>query len=382
MATIQLGTTTSASKLSNYAEKRAVVKDGYNVDIDYAKSQMRITREMFAKNDGIQAHHVIQSFKPDEVTPEQANQIGVELAEKIAPNHEVSVYTHDDTNHVHNHLVINSVNFETGMKYQAHGQEAIERTRSMSDEICQKYDLSIVTEHTAPVRHTLAEQHLLDKKKSSWKEEIREAIDYTKERSTDFDSFKRHLQENYEIEAKLRGKTLSFKHPDQKRFIRANKLGFQYELEGLNHVFTRQAERKQEHERFVSRNEGTERIDDQLYQSSHERGNGEGLDDTDRIRANSTEIKRSHEEHAIDLEQAKVHARGKQRSFARDFSKWTRGDSEEQPQDDSSTRTTSSDKQRATDRDERGNQNEHEQSSKESRRSRSRSKERDEGLSL
>src|SRR5699024_12473291 len=79
------------------AEKRAVEKDGHNLDIDYAKSQMKQTRELFSKNDGIQAHHVIQSFKPDEVTPEKANQVGLELAKKLAPNHEVAVYTHDDT---------------------------------------------------------------------------------------------------------------------------------------------------------------------------------------------------------------------------------------------------------------------------------------------
>src|SRR5699024_12512650 len=70
-----------ASQLCNYAEKRAVEKDGHNLDIDYAKSQMKQTRELFSKNDGIQAHHVIQSFKPDEVTPEKANQVGLELAE-------------------------------------------------------------------------------------------------------------------------------------------------------------------------------------------------------------------------------------------------------------------------------------------------------------
>src|SRR5699024_6612739 len=103
--------------------------------------------ELFSKNDGIQAHHVIQSFKPDEVTPEKANQVGLELATKLAPNHEVAVYTHDDTNHVHNHIVINSVNFETGKKYQAHGKEAIERARSMSDEVWKIHDSSVVKEH-------------------------------------------------------------------------------------------------------------------------------------------------------------------------------------------------------------------------------------------
>src|SRR5699024_8079291 len=101
MATIQLGTTGSVSQLCNYAEKRAIEQDGYNLDIDYAKTQKTQTRELCSKNDGIHAHHVIQSFNPDDVTPEKANQVGLELANKSAPNHEVAVYTHDDTNLVH-----------------------------------------------------------------------------------------------------------------------------------------------------------------------------------------------------------------------------------------------------------------------------------------
>src|SRR5690625_7942481 len=184
MATIQLGTTKSASKLCNYAEKRAVEKDGHNLDIDYAKSQMKQTRELFSKNDGIQAHHVIQSFKPDEVTPEKANQVGLELAEKLAPGYEVAVYTHDDTNHIHNHIVINSVNFENGKKYQAHGNEAIERARSLSDEVCKNHDLSVVKEHNASVVHTLAEQHTLDKNNVAWKAERGEAIEYDRAKTT------------------------------------------------------------------------------------------------------------------------------------------------------------------------------------------------------
>src|SRR5699024_8215633 len=127
MATIQLGTTGSASRLCNYAEKRAIEKDGYNLDIDYAKTQMKQTRELCSKNDGIQAHHVIQSFKPDEVTPEKTNHVDLELAKKLTPNQEVALYTHDDANHAHNPTVINYVTFENRKKYQAHGKKAIER---------------------------------------------------------------------------------------------------------------------------------------------------------------------------------------------------------------------------------------------------------------
>src|SRR5699024_2719037 len=81
------------------------------------------------------------------------------------------------------------------------------------------------------------------------KDELREAIEYARDNSTNFDSFKRHLNDVYGVETKLRGKTLSFKHPERERFIRANKLGADYEREGIEHVFARQIEREQEQER-------------------------------------------------------------------------------------------------------------------------------------
>src|SRR5699024_12268917 len=106
----------------------------------------------------------------------KTNPFGLELAKKIVPNRVVAVYKNDNTTHVHNHMVINSVNLETGKKYQAHGKEAMERARSLSDEVCNSHDLSVVKEHNASVRHTLAEQHLLEKNKISWKDELHEAI--------------------------------------------------------------------------------------------------------------------------------------------------------------------------------------------------------------
>src|SRR5690625_5878121 len=80
---------------------------------------------------------------------------------------------------------------------------------------------------------------------------------------------KRHLNDVYGVETKLRGKTLSFKHPERERFIRANKLGADYEREGLEHVFARQIEREQEHERAISRNEGTQDRKSTRLNSSH-----------------------------------------------------------------------------------------------------------------
>lgn len=79
MATIKLGTTKAGSRLINYAEKRSEEKQGMNCPAEYARAQMKATRELWGKNDGIQAHHVIQSFKPEETKAKQANEIGKQL---------------------------------------------------------------------------------------------------------------------------------------------------------------------------------------------------------------------------------------------------------------------------------------------------------------
>src|SRR5699024_12865856 len=132
-------------------------------------------------------------------------------------SHEVAVYKNDDKDHNHNNIVINSVNFKTRKKYKAHGKEAIERARSLSDEVCKSHDLSVVKVHNASVRHTLAEQHLLEKNKISWNDELHEAIEYARDNSTNYESFKRHLNDVYRAQQKLRGHTLSFKHPAPER---------------------------------------------------------------------------------------------------------------------------------------------------------------------
>jgi len=137
MATIQLGNTKVASKLISYCEKRATERDGVDCPPEFAKNQFKATREIWGKSEGIQAHHVIQSFKPGEVNPAEANEIGIQLAKELANGYEAVVYTHTDKDHIHNHIVINAVSYENGKKYRAHGKEAIEKVRDISDRLCQ-----------------------------------------------------------------------------------------------------------------------------------------------------------------------------------------------------------------------------------------------------
>ena len=152
MATAKISSTKSTARAINYAEKRAESKSGVLCDVDYAKGAFKASRELYGKTDGNQGHVVIQSFKPGEVTTEQCNQLGIELAEKIAPNHQVAVYTHNDTDHIHNHIVINSVNLETGKKFN-NNKQALKDLRQANDDICQVHNLSIPNEQ-AEIRYT------------------------------------------------------------------------------------------------------------------------------------------------------------------------------------------------------------------------------------
>jgi len=256
MATIQLGNTKKINSLIDYCEKKAELANGIDCLAQGAKEQMLATRTLYNKPDGVQGHHVIQSFKPNEINAQNANLAGLELAKKIAPGHEVMVYTHTDKEHIHNHLVINSVNFETGRKYQSSKKDLF-KIRDFSDEICLQMDLSVVKEKSAEIRYTLAEKSLLEKGKSSWKDELRQAIDHEIKNSSSYKEFKDNLKNKYDIVVNDQRKHITYKHPDMQKVVRGNKLGLNYEMEMIQHVFERQTARKQERTREI---QGTPRV--------------------------------------------------------------------------------------------------------------------------
>ncbi|HGH5505014.1 TPA: relaxase/mobilization nuclease domain-containing protein [Staphylococcus pseudintermedius] len=235
MATTKLGNTKSASRAINYAEKRAVEKNGLNCDVDYAKSAFKQTRALYGKENGVQAHTIIQSFKPGEVTPEQCNQLGLELAEKIAPKHQVAIYTHADKEHVHNHIVINSINLETGKKYQSNKQQR-ELIKQENDNVCRSHGLSVPERDTAKLRYTQTESALIEKGQSSWKDELREEIEYAKAHTSNFKGFSEHLEQKG-ISFKVRGKNVSYKPENVNKWVRGKTLGQDYDKGALEYEF-------------------------------------------------------------------------------------------------------------------------------------------------
>lgn len=92
-------------------------------------------KKTFGKTDGRTYYHMIQSFSPDDrITPEQAHEVGLQMAE-LFEGYQVLVVTHTNKAHTHNHLVINSVNFENGKKLTISNQE-LEEIKNYSNSIC------------------------------------------------------------------------------------------------------------------------------------------------------------------------------------------------------------------------------------------------------
>lgn len=249
MATTKLGNTRVAARSISYAEKKAVVKSSINCDIDNVRASFRAVREIHGKNDGVQAHTIIQSFKPGEVTAEQANALGRELAERVAKGHQVAIYTHDDTEHIHNHIVINSVADETGKKYQINAKKRHE-IKDTNDEICKEYGLSIV-EKKQEVRKTQAEIELEKKGVVTWKQEIREVVEEAKEKAKTKEEFVETLRES-NINFKETNKTVTYLHPNGQK-IRGKRLGNLYDKEEIELSLERNKNRVVEEEKEVKR---------------------------------------------------------------------------------------------------------------------------------
>lgn len=133
-------------KDSSYSTEEQLFVTGINCNANTAYQEMMITKKRFSKANGILGFHSFQSFKEGEVTPVIAHEIGVKLAQEMwGDRFEVVVSTHINTNHIHNHFVINSVSFEDGKRYYDTRQTYAE-LRHLSNSICEEYHLSTLKE--------------------------------------------------------------------------------------------------------------------------------------------------------------------------------------------------------------------------------------------
>lgn len=193
-----------------------------------AYEHMMATKRRYGKTGGNVAYHGYQSFRTDEVTPEEAHKIGLETARRMwGKEYEIVVTTHLNTDNLHNHFVVNSVSFKTGRKFENHISDHY-RLREISDAVCLEYGKSVLKE--ADFYGSGKKEYWLKQKGGmTHRELLKRDIDTALAQSTNFKAFEIRLKDmGYEIRRDERFAHYSVKSTGWQRAIRLDRLGKEY----------------------------------------------------------------------------------------------------------------------------------------------------------
>ena len=191
------------------------------------------------RKDDVIAYHLRQSFVPGEITPEEANRIGCELASRFTHGqHAYVVATHEDRRHVHSHIIISAVNLDCDRKFRNFWGSS-KAIRRLSDTLCIQNGLSIIEQ---PKGHSKSYNKWLgNEAKTSQRDGLREALDAVLARQPkDFEELLTMLQRGgWEVK---RGKRISLKGKGQERFKRLDSLGEDYSEAALRAIIAGEKE--------------------------------------------------------------------------------------------------------------------------------------------
>ena len=144
-------TTGGLKKLLGYVsrEKKTKLEDrrfvtGINCSTENAYNEMMLTKQANGKTGGRLYYHLVQSFpKGYDIKPELAHKIALEFTERAFKDYECVVATHIDREHIHSHIVFNSVSFQTGNKYHSNLND-VKQLMKLSDEICKRHGVAVL----------------------------------------------------------------------------------------------------------------------------------------------------------------------------------------------------------------------------------------------
>ena len=220
--------------VSSYACSALTVDEEFML----TKRQYNLVNGRRQKSDVI-AYQIRQSFRPGEITAEEANKVGYELAMRFTKGkHAFVVATHTDRQHIHNHVIFNSTALDGSRKFRDFFFSALAVQR-LSDLICLEHQLSVIEKK--PYRER--QKRVLYPPKESNRDQLCGVIDsILADKPGSYEEFLKKLeQQGYEVK---RGKFTSVKGVRQKRFIRFRTLGTGYGEDEIKAVLEGEAEHR------------------------------------------------------------------------------------------------------------------------------------------
>ena len=207
---------------------------GINCLLDSAYEQMKATKQMFGKAGGRQGYHFVISLKPDEGTPEIMYDIAMRFAEEaFGGEYETVVAVHTDRNHLHAHIIINSVNMVTGYKFQYHEGDWKYKFQPITNKLCDEYGLHITpAEYSKEPKNMARPQWERDLVFSKWIEQDARFCALNAENMEHFI----FLLEKQGFEVK-QGEHIAVKVPGMKRFKRLDTISEDFCRNNLEAMF-------------------------------------------------------------------------------------------------------------------------------------------------
>ena len=203
-----------------------------------AYKEFELTKKQFGSKTKTLAHHLIQFFVPEEVSFEEAHQVGIELCEKILEGkYEYVLATHIDKDHIHNHIIFNSIDVDEGKIYYSYYGSYM-NIRNQIDKLCKEHNLSVIDKETQKEINEIKRRKFVnwydwneDKKGSGYKSRLQFDIDRTIKQSINWQDFLSKM-ESYGYEIK-QGKHIAFRSKNQQRFTRSKTIGANYTEEKI-----------------------------------------------------------------------------------------------------------------------------------------------------
>ena len=253
----------SISAIIKYVTQEEKTNDkllsGVLCSVETVTDDMLSTKHFYGKTSGRQYKHIVWSLSPEEaISAEEAHAVSLELVEKsdLFKGFEVLVATHVDRDHIHCHIIVNSVSLADGHKYR-HSKKQLNELKKLSDDLCLEHGLKVITtkdhevempldkptsydQYTYAVLSEAGKGHI-----DSWVFYIANNIQRAKENASSFDDFEELLlQEGIKVECRDDRKNIVFSIEDEagdRRKIRGKTLSKyfneEYSKEAINGYF-------------------------------------------------------------------------------------------------------------------------------------------------
>lgn len=210
---------------------------GLNCHPDTSKIEFKNTLDKFGNKGNRVGYHLVQSFCPDDdITPQQAHEIGVRLCKELYPNFQTVVTTHIDRGHIHNHIAINSVSLD-GRKLNdklSDKKEGLYAYKQKSDEIAAEYGCYIMPKFKLDYKKARKDMYYAYRHQT-WRQKIVEDMKQLKLECNSMNEFITKLFDlGYDVKY---GKYISVKPQGKERFVRLKTLGEEFSEDNLRLFF-------------------------------------------------------------------------------------------------------------------------------------------------